>query len=181
MYAVGGGIVVAAVVILLIVNITTPSNTTSSIGQQTENIQDTLSEPEVVDIAIDDINAKQDQENVTTVQIQFQAYNPTRSTVILEAITYNVFTDNERIVSGDIGEKLEGFVASQESVFPIIANGTITLKDSHSIESGDLLQKDLNEILNGQAHYTVNGSYSYKQSSGIDAKAADKDFELTFQ
>ncbi|HEU4822738.1 MAG TPA: hypothetical protein VFS97_04875, partial [Nitrososphaeraceae archaeon] len=85
-----------------------------------------------------------------------------------------------RVVSGDIGEKLEGFVASQESVFPIIANSSITLKDSHRLQPSEFLPADLKEILNGKAHYTINGTYSYKQSSVFEARGADRDFELTF-
>jgi hypothetical protein len=71
-------------------------------------------------------------------------------------------------------------VASQESVFPIIANSNITLKDSHNLQPSEFLSADLKEILNGKAHYTINGTYSYKQTSGIEARGADRDFELTF-
>jgi hypothetical protein len=71
-------------------------------------------------------------------------------------------------------------VASQESVFPIIGNSNITLKDSHNLQPSEFLAADLKEILNGKAHYTINGTYSYKQTSGIEARGADRDFELTF-
>ena len=67
-------------------------------------------------------------------------------------------------------------MASQESVFPIIANGTITLKDSHQLP-----QEELTARLNGQTPYIINGTYSYKQTSSIQAIGADRDFELTFQ
>ena len=130
---------------------------------------------------MENVTAERDQENGINFQIQFRAFNPNKSTVILEAITYNVFTDNDRIVSGDVGEKLEGFVASQESVFPIISNGTINLKDSHLLQASDLPLNDLNNILNGTARYTINGTYSCKQTSTIEATGADRDFELTFQ
>jgi hypothetical protein len=175
MYALGIGIAAVAVIIFIILSITTPSDMTSTEVQPTEN-QNAL-----VDVSIENVSAERDQDNGINFQIQFRAFNPNESTVILEAITYNVFTNNSRIVSGDIGEKLEGFVASQESVFPIIANSTITLKDSHRLLPNELAPNNLTEILDGKAHYIINGTYSYKQTSSIQAIGADRDFELTFQ
>jgi hypothetical protein len=175
MYALGIGIAAVAVIIFIILRITTPSDMTSTEVQPTEN-QNAL-----VDVSIENVSAERDQDNGINFQIQFRAFNPNESTVILEAITYNVFTNNSRIVSGDIGEKLEGFVASQESVFPIIANSTITLKDSHRLLPNELAPNNLTEILDGKAHYIINGTYSYKQTSSIQAIGADRDFELTFQ
>ena len=177
-YALGAGIIAVAVVILIITRLFTPG---SNVQEQPTDIQDSLSGPEVINISVENVTAERDQENGINFQVQFDTFNPNKSTVILEAITYNIYTDSERIVFGDIGEKLEGFVASQESVFPIISNGTINLKDSHLLQPSNLSPNDLNKILNGTARYTINGTYSYKQTSSIEATGADRDFELTFQ
>jgi hypothetical protein len=178
-YALAIGIAIAAVVVLIMPRVTSPSGT-SSIREEQPVDSPESDDFEGINISIENITAERDRENETNFQIQFDAFNPNKSTVILEAITYNVFANNTRIVSGDIGEKLEGFVASQESVFPIIANGTITLKDSHNLPREELTAKNLEEILNGQPRYIVNGTYSYKQTSSIQAIGADRDFELTF-
>ena len=180
MYALDVRIIVVAIVILIIVRTTSPIDTTSTVEEQPADNQGSLNNPEVLKVSMKNVTAERDQENGINIQIQFRVLNPNKSTVILEAITYNVYTNNTRVVSGDIGEKLEGFVASQESVFPIIANGNITLKDSHRLQSSEFLPSDLKEILSGKAHYTINGTYSYKQSSVIEATGADRDFELTF-
>src|SRR5215217_2116476 len=163
-YALGIGITAAAVIILVVARVTAPSDTSSTREGRVDSLE-SLNNFEGIDIAIKNVTAEQDRDNEVNIQIQFRAFNPNKSTVILEAITYNVFANNTRIVSGDIGEKLEGFVASQESVFPIIANSSITLKDSHNLQPSEFLSADLKEILNGKAHYTINGTYSYKQSS----------------
>ena len=174
-YALGIGITTAAVMILVVARVTAPSDTSSTTEEPVDS-PESSNNFEGIDIAIKNVTADRDQDNEVNIQIQFRAFNPNKSTVILEAITYNVFANNTRIVSGDIVEKLEGFVASQESVFPIIANGTITLKDSHQLP-----QHELTVRLNGQTPYIINGTYSYKQTSSIQAIGADRDFELTFQ
>jgi hypothetical protein len=35
-------------------------------------------------------------------------------------------------------------------------------------------------MLEGKGSYLINGTYSYKQTSSLQATGADKDFELTF-
>lgn len=174
-YALAIGIAIAAVVILVMARVASPDGM-SSIREEQPADSPESNDFAGIDVSIENVTAERNQDNETNIQVQFRAFNPNKSTVILEAITYNVFTNNTRIVSGDIGEKLEGFVASQESVFPIIANGTITLKDSHQLP-----QDELTARLNGQTPYIINGTYSYKQTSSIQAIGADRDFELTFQ
>src|ERR671922_1814328 len=167
-------IIVAAVVIFVIVSITASGDTVFTVEEHQTDSQGSLNNSEVLKIAMKNVTAKRDQENGVNIEVQFRVFNPNKSTVILEAITYNVYTNNTRVVSGDIGEKLEGFVASQESVFPIIANSSVILKDSHRLP-----QDELTARLNGQTPYIINGTYSYKQTSSIQAIGADRDFELT--
>src|SRR5919109_3810287 len=138
-YALGVGIIVVAVVIFIIVRITAPSNTASTVQEQSAASQGSLNNSEVLKVSMKNVTVKRDQQNGIDIQVQFRVFNPNKSTVILEAITYNIFTNNTRVISGDIGEKLEGFVASQESVFPIIGNSNITLKDSHNLQPSEFL------------------------------------------
>jgi LEA14-like dessication related protein len=111
-YALGIGITAAAVIILVVARVTAPSDTSSTREGRVDSLE-SLNNFEGIDIAIKNVTAERDRDNEVNIQIQFRAFNPNKSTVILEAITYNVFANNTRIVSGDIGEKLEGFVASQ--------------------------------------------------------------------
>lgn len=131
-------------------------------------------------ISVENLTARQPNGNELIVDIEFNAANPTSSTFILEAIKYDVFTNSTRVVSGDIGEKLEGFVASPESVFPVIAGGIISLKDSHTLQPTEFHSADLEDMLNGKAHYTINGTYSVLGTSSIEANSTDRDFEFTF-
>jgi hypothetical protein len=180
-YGSGIGIAVVAIVIILIVMNANSASDSGPTGQQLQIInENALNDAKAVKISVKNITAQPLDDEDVNVRIEFDVYNPNQGTLILEAVTYNLFTNDTRIISGDIGEKLEGFVASQESVYPIIGNGTITLKDTQSFQRNELAADILDRMLEGKGSYLINGTYSYKQTSSFQATGADKDFELTF-
>lgn len=177
MYAAGGGIAAVAIAIFLIMN-TGIFNNTNFIGQGFN--QGALMNIKAIGLSVNNLAANQTADNIAEIQVVFDAYNPNMGTVILEAIQYNVFVDNMRVISGDIGEKPEGFVASQEGIYPIIGNGTVTLKDVQTVERNDLNAAIWDKIVDGRANYIINGTYSYKQTSSFQATGGDMEFNLTF-
>ncbi len=44
--------------------------------------------------------------NVSTLHIVFDVINPNQNTMLLEGITYNVYSGNHRIIAGDIGNQV---------------------------------------------------------------------------
>lgn len=176
-YAAGGGIAAVAVAIFLIMSTGIFSNNNSS-GQGFN--QGALMNIEAIKLSIKNVAANETADRIAEIQVAFDAYNPNMGTVILEAIGYNVFVDNMRIVSGDIGEKPEGFVASQEGIYPIIGNGTVTLKDVQTVERNDMNAAIWDKLVDGSASYIINGTYSYKQTSSFQATGGDKEFQLVF-
>ena len=166
-----------AIAIFLIMN-TGIFNNTNFIGQGFN--QGALMNIKAIGLSVNNLAANQTADNIAEIQVVFDAYNPNMGTVILEAIQYNVFVDNMRVISGDIGEKPEGFVASQEGIYPIIGNGTVTLKDVQTVERNDLNAAIWDKIVDGRANYIINGTYSYKQTSSFQATGGDMEFNLTF-
>ncbi len=82
--------------------------------------------------------------NESRLETVFKVYNPNRGSAILETVTYNVYLDNVRIASGDVGSRTEGFVDSLESVYPIIGNQSIVIRDTES------LTEDANSLFDSQ-------------------------------
>ena len=181
-YASAGGIASIALVIYLITIVNPPrGNDSNENAQQQQGANQTsLGDGKAIEISVKNISAEPLNNGSIDFRVAFNIHNPNKATLILEAISYNLFGDEKPILFGDIGEKLEGFVASQESVFPIIGNGTITLKDSRAVPRNNLPLGTINKILEGNANYILNGTYSYKQTSGLQTSGADKDFELRF-
>jgi hypothetical protein len=85
------------------------------------------------------------------------------------------------MTSGDIGVSPEGFVASQEGIFPIVSNTTVTLKDSRPSERNNLTADAWDSMFNGEAQYRIEGTFAYKLTgTSFQFSAGEKDFRLTY-
>lgn len=132
-------------------------------------------------ISIKNITVEPTDSSHSNLQIAFDAYNPNRGTIILESIQYKVLINNSEVASGEIGERLEGFLESQDNVFPVIGSGNVTLKDTDLLarnsENSDLWNRlNMNQI----DSYQVNGTYSFSQTSTLQASGGDRSFTLKF-
>ena len=177
-YALGGGIAILGITIFLIMGTGFFDGNTNSNKQQIN--QNSLKDLEPLSLSIKNITVNKINDNAADIQLLFNAHNPTPGTVILEAIQYNLLVNGKRIVSGDIGEKLEGFVTSSQGIYPIISNGTIILKDKQVSQRNNAIASIWDKMVSDKISYTVQGTYSYKQTSSLQSVSADKDFNLTF-
>ena len=142
------------------------------------NTSQTSAEEKLIEISLRNMSAQPQQDQID-IQLAFDAFNPgTRSTVILENIHYYVYVNNSLLVAGDIGSKPEGFVTSQQGIYPVVANGTVTLKDRKTVQAEALDTDILNEIVNKSAAYQVNGTYSYTQTSSLQAVDGENEFNF---
>ena len=132
-------------------------------------------------ISIKNITVEPIDSSHSNLQITFDAYNPNQGTIILESIQYKVLVNNSEVASGEIGERLEGFLASQGNVFPVIGSGNVTLKDTDLLarnsENSDLWNR---LSTNQMDSYQVNGTYSFSQTSTLQASGGDRPFTLNF-
>jgi hypothetical protein len=128
--------------------------------------------------------------NESRLETVFKVYNPNRGAAILETVTYNVYLDNIRISSGDAGSRTEGFVDSLESVYPIIGNQSIVIRDRAPLNEeansffdsqGNLLATiENNSNSSTSKMYDVNGTYFYTLNRGSDAQVRENAFNFQY-
>jgi len=142
--------------------------------------QEAIKEAKPPELSIKDLRTGIAGDGKGNFSIIFNVFNPNKGTVILESISYNVYSNSTRIASGDIGNRPEGFVDSQDSIFPVIGNGTLILKDKKIIQTS----KDLNlsQIANNinASKYLVNGSYSFKQMGSFQSTGGEQQFSIYY-
>ena len=159
----------------------------SKIGLASMNItkasifnQEALKDAKPPELSIKEIKTGNVDNGIGNFSIKFNVFNPNKGTVILESISYNVYSNSTRIASGDIGRRPEGLVDSQDSIFPVIGNGTLLLKDKKIIQTN----KDLNmsQIANNinNSNFVVNGSYFYKQTGSFQSTGGEQQFRLNY-
>jgi len=142
--------------------------------------QEAIKDSKPPELSIKDIRTGIVDDGKGNFSIIFNVFNPNKGTVIVESISYNVYSNSTRIASGDIGSRPEGFVDSQDSIFPVIGNGTLILKDKKIIQSS----KDLNlsQIANNinASKYLVNGSYFFKQTGSFQSTGGEEQFSINY-
>jgi LEA14-like dessication related protein len=149
-----------------------PSNAETQSTDRTDN---------PIVISIKNITIEPIDSSHSNLQITFDAHNPNRGTIILESIQYKVIVNNSEIASGEIGERLEGFLESQDNVFPVIASGNVTLKDTDLLTRNSENSDIWNRLsANQMESYQVNGTYSFSQTSTLQASGGDRPFTLNF-
>ncbi|MDQ3084812.1 MAG: hypothetical protein M3Q77_08380 [Thermoproteota archaeon] len=211
-YAVGIGIIVIGVVFYLFNIGFLPQNSESnnmpeSVVNGTNDVssQSNLSSPsgsaETTELTPQQLNSQNLSLSVNSVKIVpvnnesrmevvFNAYNPNKGAAILETVTYNVYLDNLRVSSGDIGSRTEGFVDSLESVYTIIGNQTIVLRDREPLtEDATSLFDSQGKLVGAMADnsnsstsqaYDVNGTYFYTLNRGSEAQVREHEFNFQY-
>ena len=141
-------------------------------------------------LSIDSVKVVQ-VNNESQLETVFKVYNPNKGAAILETVTYNVYLDNVRIGSGDVGSRTEGFVDSLESVYTIIGNQSIVLRDREPLtEDGTSLFDSQGQILSATTDsssssttsqaYEVNGTYFYTLNRGSEAQVREHSFNFQY-
>lgn len=142
--------------------------------------QEAVTEARELKVSLNNLSFTQVNNNEINAKTTFNAYNPNKGTVILENINYNILLDDIRISSGDIGHKPEGFVDSQEGIYPIIGNNTLILKDEQTISKDNRIAQVWDKILNNSSKFQINGHFGYKQTSSFQGSGGDVDFQLIY-
>ena len=167
--------------IFLVVGTTTTSMLGGHVMAQTPQQQ----QQQPIKLSVKDISVKSTNNTAAEIQIAFSANNPTKGTVIIEEIQYNVLVDGIRIVSGNIGQRLEGFLTSSATIFPIVSGSEVILKDKQITHRNSANEAIWNKLIEGKDNnakikYLITGTISYKQGSVLEKTGAENDFKLTF-
>jgi hypothetical protein len=163
------GIIAVAVIIMIV-----------SQGSNFKFNQEAVKEAKNLEISLKNVSITNIDDNNIKVNTIFDVYNPNQGTLILENIHCNVNLENIRIASGDIGQIPEGFVDSSAGIYPIIGNGTVTLKDEKIIQKDNRIENVWNKITDKTSSFQVNGNFAYRQTSSFQADAGEIDFDLIY-
>jgi hypothetical protein len=132
------------------------------------------------ELSIKNITTNIVDDKTGNLSIIFDVYNPNKITIMIESISYNVYSNSTRIVSGDIGQRPEGFIDSQDSIFPVIGNGTLILKDKKVIDTSRGLNLSQIATNNGTSQFLVNGTSSFKQTSSFQSTGGEQEFSIVY-
>ena len=132
-----------------------------------------------VELDVKNIIFNKTSDNTATVKV-LAAHNPDTNTVLLDGIHYNVYVNNSAVSSGDIGMQGVIDVMRSEPEFPIISNDTIIFKDVETIHTNEVKNDIWNIMTAGKACFTVNGTYSYRQTVDLLPQELGNEYQIMF-
>ena len=171
-----------------------PSSLSLPLVQAQSNNKNSLSNYQNLTVTVKSIKVS-NENNVKSLQLALDVHNPNKGAAILETLNYNVYLNNVRLASADIGSKPEGFVDSLSDVFPIIGNQTISLKDTQPLtpegsslfdSNGVFIHNNSSSLKNTSmpqkltTNFLVNGTFSTTLDRGTQSQSSETPYSLQF-
>jgi hypothetical protein len=182
-YIVSGALLLITIIVILVYvesNARLNSGNIKKVQNEiTNNETQTSSSQKQIRISITNLTVNRINDNDSNVQVIFDVTNPSEGTIILEEIQYNIIVKNTKLVSGSIGQKLEGFLTPAADIYPIIGNSSIMLKDRKMIDRHNFDPTIWNNFDQEKTSVTINGTISYKSTTGLESNRSEKDFRFT--
>ncbi len=134
-------------------------------------------------VSLDDIAVEKITDRAATIEISFSVHNPNQRSVIVQTLDYRLFEtahiggDILPISGGQIGTRPGGMVEFGSSYYTLLAGGTITLRDTVSLQnqgSPGLWQA----LQDGTASWRVTGDVFYNLSSMTSGQENVLSFEF---
>ena len=168
-------------ILIVVIFVAGRAFTTTAVVSNSMNLQSTYGlGTQEIELNVKDITVNKTGQNLASVKIIFAAYNPQAYTVLLNGIHYNIFVNNQTVSSGDIGGESLIDIMTEVPEFPIISNDTVTFKNLQTTHTNEIKNDISNAITAGNACYTVNGTYFYRQAANLTASGGGNEFQLKF-
>jgi LEA14-like dessication related protein len=173
-----GGVIASFIIIIAIIGF----SGTSIINDL--HIGNTVSTPEAsrevlpILIELQDISILEVNEKDATIEVTFKISNPNNKSIILNFIKYDIFENNVRIKTSQIGESLTGMVASS-NYFTILSGVPTILKDKITIQNTGNLPELWEALTSNTPKWKIIGEASFNLSSMTAGGENQITFELT--
>jgi LEA14-like dessication related protein len=126
---------------------------------------------ELENISILDVNEK-----AALIEVQFKVTNPNYKSIILQTIKYDLYENNMKIKSSQIGERPMGMVDSS-NYFTLLSEKPTILKETITIKNTGNTPEFWNALTNNTPQWKIKGEASFNLSS----ITAGGENEITFE
>jgi hypothetical protein len=117
-------------------------------------------------------------EEETVIEVAFDAFNPNRSSVVLESIQYSLYANGIRIANSEIGERAEGFVTGAGKTFTMYREFSMTLKDKVEVKKIEPITQVWDDLQNDNVQWRVSGTFVVTDPVRAGGNEVDFDFAI---
>ena len=128
-------------------------------------------------IELEDLSILEVNEKAATIEVQFKVTNPNYKAVILQTIKYDLYENNIKIKSSQIGERPMGMVDSS-NYFTILSEKPTILRETITIKNSGNLPEFWDALTNNTPQWKIKGEASFNLSSITAGGEKEITFEL---
>ena len=129
-------------------------------------------------IELDKISILEVNERAATVEIKFKVTNSNFRSVILKMIKYELFENEIRVATGQIGERPEGMVAGSE-YFTILTGSPTIVSDKITIRNSGNTPELWSALTNDNPNWRISGEAYSNLSSMTSGGESEIRFDFT--
>ena len=173
-----GAAVGAIVIVIAIIGVSGSALIDDVTGGGLVSPSETPREALPLEVQLQDITILEVTERAATIEIQFEVTNPNFKSVILQFIKYELFENNLRIHTGEIGDRPTGMVTGS-NFFTILSETPTVLKDTITVRNTGNTPDLWNALETNTPQWKVKGEASFNLSSITAGGENEITFEFT--
>lgn len=158
-----GAVVAGFVIIIGIIGVSGSSMIDSVLGQNTVSSES----PKValpLQIELANISILEVTEKAATIEIQFQVTNPNLKSIILQTIKYDLYENDMKVHSSQIGQRPLGMVDSS-NYYTILSEQPTIIKEMITIKNTGNIQEFWDALTTNTPQWKIKGEASFNLSS----------------
>ncbi|HXV67093.1 MAG TPA: hypothetical protein VD731_07715 [Nitrosopumilaceae archaeon] len=158
-----GAVVASFVIIIGIIGVSGSSMIDSVLGQNTVSSESTgAALPLQIELA--NISILEVTEKAATIEIQFQVTNPNLKSIILQTIKYDLYENDMKVHSSQIGQRPLGMVDSS-NYYTILSEQPTIIKEMITIKNTGNIQEFWDALTTNTPQWKIKGEASFNLSS----------------
>ena len=157
-----GAVVAGFIIIIGIIGFAGSSMIDSVLGQNTVSSESTVALPLQIELA--NISILEVTEKAATIEIQFQVTNPNSKSIILQTIKYDLYENDMKVHSSQIGQRPIGMVDSS-NYYTILSEQPTIIKEMITIKNTGNIQEFWDALTNNTPQWKIKGEASFNLSS----------------
>ena len=173
-----GGVVAAFVIVIAALGFTGSLLIDDVTGGNIVSPSETPREAMPLEVELEDISILEVTERAATIEIQFTVTNPNFKSAILQFIAYELFENNLRIHTGQIGERPIGMVEGS-NYFTVLSETPTILKDTITVRNTGNTPELWDALSNNSPQWKIKGVASFNLSSITAGGENEIPFEFT--
>lgn len=172
------GVAIAGVAIIIAIIATSGSTLVNEISQKGLSPQKEVPTTLVpLEVKIADISILEVDESSAAIQIKFEVNNPNTRAILLHGIKYQLYENDLKIATSEIGDRAEGMVAGS-NYFTLLTNQPNMISDKIIIKNSGNTPELWSAFENNSPKWHIVGDAFYQMSSMTSGGEQEVHFDL---